>query len=172
MRRVLSLLAILAGLLAAGCGYHAPGADDRWAGTGGRTLYVELFANRTAEPYLDNVVTDAVARQMARTRLATLSEDRAAADLLLGGTITAFGSSAVAYDAADTISEYRADLAVRAQLIRSADGAVLWQGDLRRGETYAALADKGAQKAAESDAARIAAQRIAEDLLAHLLEDF
>jgi len=166
----LTLLWLLLAL--AGCGYHVPGSGDAWVGQQGRTLYVELFANRTVEPYLDSIVTDEVTAQFARSRLVALVEERAGADLLMVGTVTGFDSQAVAYDADDNISEYRASMTVKARLVRRSDGTVLWQADLRRSETYPAQLDKSQQQGEESLAARIVARRIAEDLLARLLAAF
>jgi len=154
------------------CGYHAPVAGDDWPGRDGRTLYVDLFANATTEPYLDSVVTDEVAVQMSRSRLIELTEDRATADLLLNGTVTAFASSAGAYNRQDEISEYTASMTVTARLLRRSDGSVLWKETLSRSQTYAAFADKSLQQDVESLAARTIAKRIAEDLLARLLSRF
>ena len=168
-------LALLGGLLLvllSGCGYHAPASGDAWVGQGGRTLYVELFANRTVEPYLDSVVTEEMAIRLARSRLVELTEQRGMADLVLDGTVTAFDSSVGAYDAADNISEYTASMTVKARLLRSSDGSVLWQAVLSRSETYPALVDKSLQQEGESLAARVVAKRIAEDLLARLLTTF
>jgi outer membrane lipopolysaccharide assembly protein LptE/RlpB len=168
-------LALLGGLLLvllSGCGYHAPASGDAWVGQGGRTLYVELFANRTVEPYLDSVVTEEMAIRLARSRLVELTEQRGMADLVLDGAVTAFDSSVGAYDAADNISEYTASMTVKARLLRSSDGSVLWQAVLSRSETYPALVDKSLQQEGESLAARVVAKRIAEDLLARLLTTF
>lgn len=168
-------LVLLGGLLLvllSGCGYHAPASGDAWVGQGGRTLYVELFANRTVEPYLDSVVTEEMAIRLARSRLVELTEQRGMADLVLDGAVTAFDSSVGAYDAADNISEYTASMTVKARLLRSSDGSVLWQAVLSRSETYPALVDKSLQQEAESGAARVVARRIAEDLLARLLTTF
>jgi len=113
-----------------------------------------------------------VTAQFARSRLVALVEERAGADLLMVGTVTGFDSQAVAYDANDNISEYRASMTVKARLVRRSDGTGLWQADLRRSETYPAQLDKSQQQGEESLAARIVARRIAEDLLARLLAAF
>ena len=168
-------LALRGGLLLvllSGCGYHAPTGGDTWVGQEGHTLYVELFANRTVEPYLDSVVTEEVAIQMSRLRLVELTEQRGMADLVLDGTVTGFDSSVLAYDAADNISEYTATMTVKARLLRRSDGTVLWQDVLSRSETYPALVDKSLQQEGKSLAARVVARRIAEDLLARLLTGF
>lgn len=159
-------------VLLAGCGYHAPGNGDGWVGEGGRTLYVQLFANHTAEPYLDTILTDEIAAQFARSRLVELTGQGAAADLLISGTVTDFSSSALAYNPKDNVSEYRAQITVSARLLRRSDDTVLWQGNLSRSETYSSSDDKSVQRSSERLAARIAARRLAEDLMARLLEDF
>jgi outer membrane lipopolysaccharide assembly protein LptE/RlpB len=159
-------------VLASACGYHVPTAGDAWPGRDGRTLYVGLFTNGTVEPYLDSVVTDEVAIQLSRSRLIELTEDRAAADLVLDGTVIAFDSSVGAYDADDNISEYSASMTVKARLLRRSDGAVLWQESLARSQIYPATLDKSLQQEGESLAARVIARRIAEDLLARLLTSF
>jgi hypothetical protein len=169
-RRALEWLLI--GMLVTGCGYHVPKSGNKWAGEGGRTVCVELFANHTAEPYLDTILTDEVSVQMSRLRLAELTEQCHTADLRLGGIITAFSSSHLAYDANDDIREYRAMMTATTHLVRRSDGKVLWQGTLSRSQAYSARDDKGQQQAGESLAARAASRRLAEDLVARLLEDF
>ena len=166
------LMVVLALCLSAGCGYRVPGGGDAWVGQQGRTLCVELFANRTIEPYLDSVMTEEMAIQLSRSRLVELVENRKGADLLLGGEVTAFESRVAAYGAKDQISEYRASMTVKARLIRRESGAVLWQDEITRSETYPALDDKSLQQEGESLAGRVVARRIAEDLHAHLLSAF
>ena len=166
------LVVALALFLSAGCGYRAPGQGASWVGQQGRTLCVELFANRTVEPYLDSVMTEEMSTQFSRSRLVELVEDRARADLLFGGTVTAFESRASAYGVNDQITEYRATMTVRARLVRRDSGAVLWQEEIVRYETYPAMQDKSRQQEGESLAGRVVARRIAEDLYAHLLNAF
>lgn len=172
MKRFVTGVCLLAGLLLAGCGYHAPAAGDQWLGGGRGPLYVELFVNQTAEPYLDTLVTDEISAQFARSRLVELTSRNSAASLLMTGSITSFTSSPLAYNPNDNISQYQAHLAVTARLLRRSDNAVLWEGNLSRSEIYAAQSDKSSQRTGERLAARVAARRLAEDLMARLLEDF
>jgi outer membrane lipopolysaccharide assembly protein LptE/RlpB len=167
-----TFLCMAMALLVAGCGYHVPSADNSWLAQHGRTLCVELFDNRTVEPYLDSAVTDEVSLQVLRSRAVTLVEDCAAADLLLTGAVVDFESQAVAYDADDNVSEYRAFMTVEARLVRRSDGDVLWKERFRRSETYAASLAKSFQVGKESLAGRIVARRIGEDLMANLLAVF
>lgn len=172
MKKSLLVISLLVGMFLSGCGYHAPGSGDRWAGAGGRTLRVELIENQTSEPYLDTILSDEITTQFARSRLVEVTDRRDAADLLVTGEVTAFSSSALAYNPKDDISEYRAQLTANVRLLRRSDNAVLWQGTLSRGETYSSRDDKSLQQAGEGLAARVAARRLAEDLMARLTEDF
>lgn len=172
MKALLVAGCVLVGLLLPGCGYHVPGADGQWVGQEGRTLYVELFVNRTAEPYLDTVLTDEISTQMARSRLVELTAQRSGADLVLSGEVTSFSSSASGYNPDDRISDYQAQMTATARLVRRSDNTVLWQGNLSRSETFSSRDDKGLQRVGESFAARVAARRLAEDLMARLLDDF
>lgn len=167
---LLASLAVL--LLLSGCGYHAPGADDAWVGRQGETVFIDLFANRTAEPYLDNYVTEMVVRQLSRSRLFEITEDRQAADLVLAGTIVSFRNRASAYGSDDRIVDYRISMQVTARLSKRETGEILWQDELRRREHYPATVDKNAQLEARSLVARQAAERLAEDLHARLHDAF
>lgn len=169
---MLKCLVLWGCLLITGCGYHVPGQGDDWVGKGERRLYIELFANRTTEPYLENFVTSEVVQKFSGSRLVDLTEERADAQLVLSGTVIDFFSSAEAYNATDSISEYRAGMTIKARLVRQATGEVLWQGDLRRDEDFPGVANKILLIEAQTIALKVASRRLAEDLYARLLADF
>lgn len=169
---ILRILALLIFLLAGGCGYQVPGQQTGWGGQDGRFLYIDYFANRTAEPYLDHFLTESITRQMARSRQYELTEDRQAADLVLVGSAIHFGVHPAAYDQQDRITEYRTDLKIHARLLQSDEGRVLWQAELQQSENYTAVDDKSRQLELRSLAARQAAARLAEDLQASLANAF
>ncbi len=164
---ILSLVALLGG-----CGYHTPGVDTAWVGQDGETLHVALFANRTAEPYLDNYVTEMVVRQLARSRRFELTEDRQAADHVLEGVVTRFESKATAFGSSDRIQDYKVTLTVQARLLDNRSDEVLWQDELSRSEHYLATIDKNQQLEEQAQSARLAAARLAEDLHARLYDAF
>lgn len=165
-------LSLILVLFIAGCGYHVPGQGDSWVGRDGQTLYVDLIANRTAEPYLDNFVTASLVRQFSRSRLIELTEDRRHADLVLSGIIFNFDGSPQAYGRDDQITDYRVSMQVAVRLSDRASGEVLWQDELTRTETFFASFDKNLQLEMQSRAAREVAVRLAEDIHAHLLDTF
>lgn len=159
-------------LLLAGCGYRTPGQGADWVGGDDKILYIELFANRSTEPYLENFVTDEVTLEFSRSRVLSLTEDLSSADLQLSGTVTDFETHAVSYDASDRISEYSAQMTITARLIRQANGKVLWQESLSRNEYISATLDKNLQQDIQTIAAQVVARRLAEDLYARMFTDF
>lgn len=166
------ILLILLTLLVAGCGYHVPGTSDSWVGGDARIVYVRLFENMTAEPYLDNYMTDALIEELSRSRLFELTENRDAAEVLIGGTVDDFQSDAVSYSSSDRITDYRATMAVTVRLQNNGGGQVMWQDKLRRSEDYSAAVNKNLQLEGERLAARQVAKRLAEDIRAQLYNNF
>ncbi len=170
---MLRLLAtLIAAWLVTGCGYHTPGQDDAWIGGEGQSLFVDLMVNRTAEPYLDNYLTASIIRQLARSRLLELTEDRQHADLLLTGIVAGFESAATAYGRDDRITDYRVSIQVSVRLTEQNSGKVLWEDELRRSENFYATTDKNLQLEEQSQAARLVAERLAEDIHARLMGAF
>lgn len=168
--RLLILLSLL--MLLSGCGYHTPGTETTWVGKDGETLHVALFANRTAEPYLDNYVTEMVVRQLSRSRRLELTEDRQAADLVLEGVVSRFAAQASSFGSDDRIEDYKVTLDVQVRLLDNASAEVLWQEALSRSEHYQASVNKNQQLEEQAQAARLAAARLAEDLHARFYDAF
>ncbi len=166
------ILPILLVLLLGGCGYHTPGSSDEWVGGDSRTLYIQLFDNRTAEPYLENFVTDAVVAELSRSRVFTLTENRDEADVVLTGEVTFFESDLRSYSSADQVVDYRSRMRVAAQLKRKDPGGILWKKTLERSQDYLDNPDKNRQLDSQRISARLIAQRIAEDIHAGLLKSF
>ena len=168
MRIVITLFA----LLLAGCGYHAPGSTASWVGGEARVLYVQLFDNQTAEPYLENYITDALVAELSRSRLVTLTEDQTLADVRLVGNVSDFHSQALAYGASDQITDYRATMNVSVRLLDKESGKVLWRESLQRTEDYLATVNKNLQLEGERLASRQVSKRLAEDIYSSLLNSF
>ena len=168
MRILLMLLA----LLVSGCGYHVPGTSDSWAGGDARVVYVQLFENMTAEPYLDNYMTDALVEELSRSRLFQLTENIDAAEVLISGTVDSFTSDAVSYSSSDRITDYRATMNITVRLLNNGNDQVLWQKKMGRSEDYSAAVNKNLQLEVERLTARQVARRLAEDIRAQLLNNF
>jgi len=166
------ILLIFFTLFVSGCGYHVPGASESWVGGDARVVYVQLFENMTAEPYLDNYMSDALVEELSRSRVFELTENVEAADVLIGGTVDNFKSRAVSYSSSDRITDYRATMTITVRLLNNGKDQVLWQKKMGRSEDYSAAVNKNLQLEGERLAARQVARRLAEDIRAQLLNNF
>ena len=118
------------------CGYHLEGRQS--ATPEPPRLYIELFANDTHRAFANDVLTVQVIERFARSPLFFIVENPAQADLLLGGVITRYYTAPIAYSQADTISAYKADLAIRSTLRRpGAAREIVWRGTLATSQDYA-----------------------------------
>lgn len=124
-------------LLACGaCGYQREGQQSPLAVR--PRLYIELFANDTHRAFANDVLTVQVIERFARSPLFSIVENPVQADLVLGGAITLYETAPIAYSQLDSISAYKADLAVRATVRRpGADREIVWRGNLSASQDYA-----------------------------------
>lgn len=169
IRRLLPLVALLS--LLGGCGYHLPGRGNNLP-PDVQTLYVEIFANRTTEPFLENRITDLVTQEFARRRSLRLIEDAARADAVLSGTVASYASSSISYGSDDEVTEYRSSMVISAHLRRSADGKTLWKGTLSWTEEYPSSDDKTVQEDNEAAAIEEISARLAEELYFRIVDNF
>ena len=117
------------------CGYHREGQQS--PGAVRPRLYVELFANDTHRAFANDVLTVQVIERFARSPLFTIVENSAQADLVLSGVITLYETAPIAYSPLDTISAYKADLAVRATVRRpGANREIVWRETLSTSQDY------------------------------------
>ena len=158
-------------LLITGCGYrlsdealHLP--DDV------SILSIEMFENRTLEPYLDNILTTHFTRRLLLLPDITLLENPEEAEAIVSGRIISYFVASSAYDGQNIVSQYRATMQVEAEFIRQSDGKVLWRGKLIRFQTFSADQDLKRQDDLERIAQDILSSRLAEELPARLTETF
>ena len=157
------LLVIL--MILAGCGYHTVGEDD-CAVLADNDLMIEIFTNRTTEPFLEDYISNAVVDVFsASSNINAISAD---AKMRIEGVVNSYRTAALSYDRNDEISEYRLTLRIKVRLVRVQDGKYLWRGDLERSTEYPAASDRTRQQDSERQAAKDAAERLAEDLRAEL----
>lgn len=168
MMRLLPILLLLA---CVGCGYQIPGRGGELP-EGVSTVYLPLFSNQTLKPRLENSLTDSVAEALSRVSSIRLVSDKSQADAVVEGAILSYGSTALSYDQNDTIREYRARMIVDIKLRRLQDGKLLWHNRIDWQEPYLTSPDKSLQNDREDAAIREIDQRLAEEFLFRLLEDF
>lgn len=166
------LVTVLFLLVISGCGYHTPAASDSWVAGEARTVYVQLFDNRSSEPYLENYITDALIAQLSRSRLISLTEKPDNADVRLVGFVDDFTDRARSYGSTDRITEYTATMSVNVRLLSKDSSEIIWQEKLKRSEDYQATVNKNLQLEGQRLAAIRVSQRLAEDIYASMLNNF
>ena len=158
-------------LLLAGCGYNFPGQGGSLPGDV-QKVYLPLFANRTAEPYLETLLSNDLSEVLSRNGNISQVESRQQAEAVLEGTIISYTSKALSYDKNDDVGEYRATIGVEVKLRQVEDNKLLWQGTVVMDDEYLAADDKNVQEDLERDAIEEISPRIAEEVLSRLLDDF
>jgi outer membrane lipopolysaccharide assembly protein LptE/RlpB len=164
-------LLLVALLLVAGCGYHLPGRGNSLPSEV-QSLYIELFSNRTAEPFLENRITERVIDRFARKRSLHLVEKRDIADAILSGMVSGYITSPISYDRNDVITEYRSTMTIAVTLRQTADDRILWKGSIEWSEEYPANLDKSVQEDNEAAAIAVIADRLAQELYFRIMENF
>jgi hypothetical protein len=161
---LLGAIASLAALsCATGCAYHA-GVADRQIPGGYRMIAVPVFKNDTAETGVEVFFTNALVRELERSRLAKVT-DMASAEVDLVGVVSSikyaptnsysidrsnvdvehfpapndprsFGPNIATNTVQNT--EYRILVTTQLQLVRISDHKVVWAGEFKNERTYLA----------------------------------
>jgi outer membrane lipopolysaccharide assembly protein LptE/RlpB len=158
-------------MVLAGCGYHLQGRNTELPG-GVRTLYIELLANATYKPFLENEVTNAVVERFSRNPRVQIVEDRNRADAVLSGAITGYGRYALSFSQDDQIAEYRSQMRLEAVLRRADNAEALWKGNVEWAEEFRSNTDKTLQEDRENAAILAISQRLAEELYSRMIDNF
>jgi len=164
-------LILFVALLLCGCGYHFPGHGGALPG-GVKKLHIPLFVNRTAEPLLENEISNSVSEVLSRNSNISLVDSADVAEAILEGEVQSYSAGALSYDKNDDISEYRATVTIAVRLRQAQDGRLLWQGKLSWNEDYQAADDKAEQENLEQAAIETICLRLAEELLYRMMDDF
>ena len=166
-----SLLLGLMLLLLTGCGYRLAG-ESLALPADVSNLRIEMFVNRTMEPYLENIVTTQVTRRLLLLPELTLVEKPENAEAIVSGKILLYSVEASAYDGQNIVTQYRATMTIETELRRRLDGKILWRGKLVRFQPFSADPDLKRQDDLERIAQNLLANRLAEDLSSRLTETF
>ena len=165
------LITALSFILLAGCGYRLSDEALRLPDNIS-VLAIEMFENRTQEPYLENILTTRFTRRLLLLPDITLIENQEDAEAVVSGRIIRYNVESSAYDGQNLITQYRATMLVEAEFRRQADGKILWRGELIRFQTFPADTDLKRQDDLERIAQDILSTRLAEELSARLTETF
>jgi outer membrane lipopolysaccharide assembly protein LptE/RlpB len=156
----------------AGCGYRFAGQADGLHSLRGKSVAIPLFNSKAYRPGLETLLTQSVIDEFARRSGGRVVTEAAGAELLLLGTVTSYTSRPVSYTTSDRIAEYRAELAISAELRDRTGGKILWQGNLAEYQDYPVETDIALQLNREKAAVREVCRKLAERLYIKAGEDF
>lgn len=159
MRRALPLLVLAiwcAGSAAAGLGCSGYRMVRTGASLGDvRRVAVEPLLNRSYEPGVERLVTDALLREFQQRGGVSVVRNPAAADLVLSGSVQPVTTRSRSFSSVELALEFEVELALQLA-VRRADGSVveLDPGLLRDWELYLASADVEVERKNREEALR------------------
>ena len=128
---------LVAAVLPLGCGYHLAGTETKVPGDI-HSISIGQIENRSRQEGLEKILTFALEREFYERGELAVRENPGDGDGLITGTIVAFRSRPVSYDANENALQYETELTLDITLRRQADGKVLWKGrNLRAYDEYA-----------------------------------
>jgi outer membrane lipopolysaccharide assembly protein LptE/RlpB len=163
------LLLLLIPLALFGCGYTPVVLSP---GIGVNSLFIEPMVNRTAEPFLDTLVTNSLVERLGRDSRLTLVKKKTDAEAILSGTVSSYSRTAVSYNSTDTILEYRSTMRVNASLRRVSDDKILWKDSISWTDESINSSDRSVQEDNETIIIQEISERLAEQVYYRLHENF
>ena len=159
MRRLAAALIVFA-VAAAGCGYQL--VDYARPESGGRRVALPTLRNDSYEPGVELLVADALRREFLRRGAFQLTDDPAAADLVVSGSVLPIRTSSSSFSSVVLALEYQVSLSLELYA-RRADGSEipLDSRSLRETERYLASADVAALRRNREEALRRLASLLA-----------
>ncbi len=122
MRR--GVLLLLASLLVAGCGYRFAGEES--VAPAFRTVFVDTFANRTSEPYAENIFRSAFIGRFVQEGRFKPAHSRSEADLICRASVRSLQAAPLAYKANNLTAEDRITVTLEISFEERESGRVIW----------------------------------------------
>lgn len=155
----------------AGCGYHFLGKGK---GTLGdiRTIAIPYFINKTYEPAIDRIFTDALVNEFVESREFTLTtEDKA--DVVMRGVLKSFKEKTISHNRNDRVLEYRVTVTMEFSAEERTTGKVIWRDEnITHNEEYRVNTDIAVTEFNKDEAIKRLAAELAERIHDNLLEGF
>jgi outer membrane lipopolysaccharide assembly protein LptE/RlpB len=157
--------------VSSGCGYHFLGKGKGTLGEV-KTIAIPYFVNKTFEPGIDRIFTDALVNEFVESREFTLtSEDKA--DVVMKGVLKSFEDQPISFNRNDRALEYRATVTLEFSVEERATGKVLWRDrNITYNEEYRVNPDIAVTEFNKDQAIERLAGELAERIHDNLLEGF
>jgi hypothetical protein len=121
----LSACAALVALFLVGCGYRFVGDGESIPPTV-RTVFVDVFANKTSEVYAETFVRTAFINQFVQNSRLRLVRNRGEADAICRGTVKNLLASPLAYKAGGLSAENRLTITLEISFEERESGRTIW----------------------------------------------
>lgn len=171
-RRGGSVRVLLAGaaaaIVAVGCGYQPVGLSG--PSSAGPRIAVEAITNETMRPGIQGIVGAAVLRQL-RFHGVLGSSEAGPPTLILSGGVTGYQNEAIAFDRQDIGRRYRVRVTLLSTLTDRTDGTVRLKEAIVGEAYYTTGVGAVSVSNSEAEALNVAAQDVANKLVARLLEE-
>ena len=165
---ILTILICLGVLMA--CGYHFAGSEGPPRGV--EKLYIQRIENKTTEPGIDILITNALKNEFIQKYRGTLI-DRDRATAVLSGTLLGIRTETVARRGALTSLERRIFMTMDLTLKTSGSERLWFAKGITSSDTYTVVSgDKEASEQNKRAVLEKLAQRIAENSFHRLADDF
>jgi hypothetical protein len=129
--------AYLAALCLLGCGYQLAGRSDLFP-KDIRSVYVEMFLNRTRDVGIGAEITTALRGELYRRGELQLVDQPGEADAILSGVVRSFDSLTASVNQNAEVLQFEATLIVDTTFRRREPSEILWRGQgIRLSEVYA-----------------------------------
>jgi hypothetical protein len=115
----------LAALLLAGCGYHFAGGEESVA-PGLRTVFVDVFTNKTGEAYADIIFRSAFISRFVQEGRFKIARSRGEADVICRGTVRSLQASPLSYKATNLSAEDRITVILEISFEERENGRTIW----------------------------------------------
>ena len=125
-KRRAGVLMVLTALLLAGCGYQMSGGGEEPVAPGLRTVFVDIFTNRTGEAYAENIFRNAFISRFVQEGRFKLARSRGEADAIFRGTILNLQASPLAYKATNISAEDRITVTLELFFEERENGRAIW----------------------------------------------
>jgi hypothetical protein len=119
------VLMVLTALLLTGCGYYLVGGRGTFA-PGVRTVFVDVFTNRTSDANADSIFRIAFNNQIVQNGHFKLALSTGEADAIFRGTILSLQSSPLSYKATNLSAEDRITVTLEISFEERESGRSIW----------------------------------------------
>lgn len=163
------LLSLVTILLPWGCGYTPIARQGSLSPLEATTLAVPIFTNRTSEPGLELLLTEAVRREFqgdGRLRIVSMNQSEA----VLKGAVVRYGLKPLSFDRQDNATEYRAELEIEVTLVGRGQEVVFFRKTLVSEQEFPVSAAVVSSEAHRVEALRQVSTKLAQQLKALVLD--